>query len=458
MGSYEKDMKIAIIGSGLVGSLASIFLAKRGYNISVYERRSDMRKETHKGGRSINLALSNRGWLPLKQAGVIRQVEKMVIPMKGRIMHSTNSELTFQPYGQAGQAINSISRAGLNELLINTAEDAGVEFYFQHVCKNVDIENTSLTFETLKGTKDRTFDLIAGCDGAFSTVRSALQKSDRFNYSQSYIPHGYKELSIPPGSNGEFQMEKNALHIWPRGNFMLIALPNLDGSFTVTLFLPFEGENSFQQLSSYEKVKDFFKSQFPDAFPLLSELDTEWNTNPASSLVTVRSYPWVKNRIMLMGDAAHAVVPFYGQGMNCGFEDCRVLNDLLDNHGGDWNKTLPDYEQQRKPDADAIADLALQNFVEMRDLVGSEEFLLRKRIEAKIQAEYPDKWIPLYSMVTFNENIRYSEALEIGKKQAALMDKVMGTPEINETWESMNYQSVVETLSDSISKSSAGNT
>jgi kynurenine 3-monooxygenase len=447
MADSGKVNSIAVVGAGLVGSLAAIYLAKRGYKVSVYERRGDLRKSELKGGRSINLALSNRGWLPLQQAGVLDDVEKMIVPMKGRTMHGLDSTTTFQPYGQEGQAINSISRSGLNEVLINKAEKIGAQFHFGHQCLKVDIESTSVILDSKDQKKHFEHDIIIGADGAFSAVRAAFQKTDRFDYSQSYIPHGYKELQIPPGKNGSFLMEKNTLHIWPRGNFMLIALPNKDGSFTVTLFLPFEGENSFNALSDIRKVNQFFEEQFPDALPLLSELDKDWLENPTSSLLTVRSYPWYKNRTLLIGDAAHAVVPFYGQGMNCGFEDCRVLNDMLQQSNDNWKRVLPDYQLSRKPDADAIADLALQNFIEMRDLVGDEHFLLRKKIEARLQELFPDKWIPQYSMVTFNENLRYSEAHELGKRQERIMDEVMKQKNISNNWGKLDYQGIIDRLS-----------
>jgi kynurenine 3-monooxygenase len=445
--SKQSEKHIAIVGAGLVGSLAAIFLIKRGYRVTVFERRSDLRNSRLKGGKSINLALSNRGWLPLKQAGVIDEVEKMIIPMKGRMIHSLDEELTFQQYGLLNQAINSISRSGLNELLIEKAEELGAEFHFDHLCKEINPENTSIIFKTKEGIKPVTCDIIIGSDGAFSAVRSTFQKMDRFNYSQFYIPHGYKELSIPPGPNGEFQLDKHSLHIWPRGNFMLIALPNLDGSFTVTLFLAYEGEFSFQNIADNHTMNEFFKTQFSDAYSLIPNLESDWEANPTSSLVTVKCFPWVKNKTLIIGDAAHAIVPFYGQGMNCGFEDCRVLNDMLNQFEDDWDRLLPDYQENRKPDADAIADLALQNFIEMRDLVGNKEFLLRKKIEAKIQSLFPDKWIPLYSMVTFNESIRYSEALAFGKKQGKIMDEVMALEGIAENWESLDFQGLADKLS-----------
>lgn len=436
---------IAIAGAGLVGSLMAVFLAKRGYDVKVFERREDPRKGKSESGRSINLALSNRGLKALKKAGLLEKVADMMIPMKGRIMHDTQGELTFQPYGKEDEAINSVSRGGLNMLLMEEAEKLGVKIHFGQRIDNVDIDNTTLSVSSENGNDTVHADLILGADGAFSAIRAAMQISDRFNYEQYYIEHGYKELTIPP-LDGEFALDKNALHIWPRGNFMLIALPNLDGSFTCTLFLPFEGEKSFARIQTDEDVVSFFKTEFPDSIPLLPDLVEDYNTNPTSSLVTVRCYPWVKNRTLLIGDAAHAVVPFYGQGMNCGFEDCGVLDDMLGRFEEEWEVLLPEFEEFRKPDADAISDLALQNFIEMRDLVADPDFLLRKKIEARLQELYPDIWIPQYSMVTFNEDIRYSEAQKEGIRQAQIMDEVMKTPGIHDNWESLDFREIVSRL------------
>lgn len=438
--------KITIAGAGLVGSLMSIFLAKRGYEVHVLEGREDMRKAGAAQGRSINLALSNRGWLPLKQVGLESKVEKMVIPMHGRMMHDEEGLLTFQPYSKDGFAINSISRGGLNEVLMNEAEKNGVTFHFQHKCIGINFEDSIIHYEHLGQKKQHHSDLIIGADGAFSVIRRLMQRTDRFNYSQYFIEHGYKELSIPANANGGFEIEKNALHIWPRGNFMLIALPNQDASFTCTLFFPFDGEPSFSSLNSDHKIREFFQSTFGDAYDLMPSLMRDYHNNPTSSLVTIKCFPWVKNRTLIMGDASHAIVPFYGQGMNSGFEDCRVLNDLLDEYEDDWEKVLPNFEASRKPDADAISDLALQNFIEMRDLVAYDDFLLRKKIEARLYALYPDKWIPLYTMVTFKEDIRYSDALRIGNAQKKIMDKVMAQKNIYKNWEKLNFSEIVDQL------------
>lgn len=443
----SKELKnIALMGAGLVGSLMAIYLKKRGYNVTMYERRSDMRATGAAEGRSINLALSNRGLKPLAEVGLEKEVAKMVIPMNGRVMHDVAGNLTFQPYGKEGQFINSISRGGLNALLMNKAEALGVKILFDHKCLDVNLDQTEVVVEHNDTEKVITADLIIGTDGAYSSIRSSLQKTDRFNYHQRYIDHGYKELTIPPAENGSFLIEKNALHIWPRGNYMLIALPNIDGSFTVTLFFPFEGEKSFATIKTDNEVAAFFSEVFPDAMANMPTLLEDFKTNPASSMMTVKCYPWVKNKTLIIGDASHAIVPFYGQGMNSGFEDCRVLNDMLNAHNDDWDKVLPLFQAERKPDADAILELALRNFIEMRDLVGDESFLVRKKIEAKLHEKYPKKWIPLYSMVTFHENLRYSEAIAKGEQQKAIMDRVMAQDGILENWESVDLESIVNQL------------
>jgi kynurenine 3-monooxygenase len=443
----NKNKNIAIMGAGLVGSLMAIYLRKRGCEVSIYERRSDMRKAKVAAGRSINLALSSRGWKPLKEVGLESAINEMIIPMTGRVMHDESGNLTFQPYGKDGQAINSISRGGLNKLLIEKAEAAGVTVHFDHKCIGVDHEHSVVSLEHNGKQLEIEADVIIGTDGAYSAIRQAFQKTDRFNFNQQFIDHGYKELMIPAGKAGSFSIEKNALHIWPRGNYMLIALPNTDGSFTCTLFFPFEGERSFDTLKTDEEIMNFFNEIFPDAVDLMPTLLSDYKENPTSSLLTIKCFPWVKNKTLIIGDASHAIVPFYGQGMNSGFEDCRVLNDMLDEHDDDWDKVLPLYQISRKPDADAILDLALQNFIEMRDLVADDFFLTRKKIEAKLYEQFPEKWVPLYSMVTFHEDIRYSEAIERGRQQKEIMDKVMNRSNILESWEQVDLKQIVDQLS-----------
>lgn len=438
---------ITIIGAGLVGSLLSIYLSKRGYKVKVYERRGDMRKEKMSAGRSINLALSDRGLLALEKVGLAEEIKKISIPMHGRYIHNLDGSTAFQPYGKEGQYINSVSRGTLNMKLMDLAEEQGVEIYFNEKLSKIDWSNEVIEFESNKNKPLPSFktDLIFGADGAFSAARLQHQlQHGKFNYSQYYIDCGYKELTIPPTSDGEFAMQVNALHIWPRKDYMLIALPNLDKTFTCTLFFPFEGEASFEKLSTPEAVKSFFERTFPDAVKLMPDYINEFFINPTSSLVTVKCFPWIRgDKFALIGDAAHAIVPFFGQGMNCGFEDCRVLDELIDKHKQDWGKILKEYQTLRKPDGDAIADLAINNFTEMRDKTADPKFLLQKKIEARLHEKYPDKWIPAYSQVTFSPHIRYSEALKRGQMQEAIMQDVMAMPGIEEKWENVEVEDVI---------------
>ncbi len=435
--------EIIVLGAGLVGSLVSIYLARRGFKVRIYERRADMRKEDIPAGRSINLALSDRGWLGLKGAGIEEEIRKVAIPMHGRVMHSVKGELTFQPYGEKGQSIYATSRGILNCVMMTEAEKNGVEIFFNERCTHLDLEKSTAYF----GDRKVEGGAIFGADGAFSAARLQLQLStDRFEYSQHYLQHGYKELLIPAGAGNTFRMEKNALHIWPRGGYMLIALPNLDGSFTCTLFFPFEGDDSFALIKTKDDCKRFFERVFPDAVPMMPTLEEDFFHNPTGSLVTVKCFPWsYKDRICLIGDAAHAIVPFYGQGMNCGFEDCTRLDSLLERHGDDFQKIFSDFQLMRKPDTDAIAELAYMNFVEMRDLVGSQQFLLRKKIEARFHDKHPSKWLPLYSQVTFSD-IPYSKALENGLRQDEIMKRVMKIDKIEEKWDSEEVESVILSL------------
>jgi kynurenine 3-monooxygenase len=446
----EMKKHITIVGAGLVGSLLSIYLSKRGHKVKVFERRGDMRKEKMSAGRSINLALSDRGIKALEEVGIMDNIRKICIPMHGRYIHNADGSTAFQPYGKEGQFINSVSRGELNKQLMSLAESYGANLYFNHKCELINWKTNTITFE-LPDSRLTTDDsqLIFGADGAYSAARLQHQlQHDRFQYWQYYIDFGYKELNIPPGKDEGFQMEKNALHIWPRGNYMLIALPNIDGSFTCTLFFPFEGEPSFTSLSTKDKVKTFFQKTFTDAVPLMPTLTEDFFNNPTSSLVTVRCYPWIReDKFALIGDAAHGIVPFFGQGMNCGFEDCSVLNGLMDKYGDDWKTILQEYQQLRKPDGDAIAELALNNFIEMRDKVADPKFLLQKKIEARLHEKYPDKWIPAYTQVTFSPHIRYREALMRGKKQESIMQELMHMPNIAQMWETSEIEHwVIESL------------
>jgi len=432
----KQPSKVIIVGAGLVGSLWAVFMARRGYNVQVYERRPDMRAAGYRGGRSINLAMSERGWKAIEMAGIRDKIEQTALPMPGRMMHPVAGELTFQPYGKEGEAIYSVSRGGLNLALLDIADSfPNVEFFFEHRCTDVDLDLPYITFEDLRTGDTKTVEapLLFGTDGAFSAVRYALQKTDRFQYNQFYLDHGYKELSIPPAADGGYRMNPEALHIWPRGNFMLIALPNADRSFTCTLFLPFEGEISFENLKSGEDVTAFFRRFFPDTLELMPTLTQDFRENPTSSLITVKCRPWQwQNRILLLGDAAHAIVPFYGQGMNAGFEDCTILDGLHEQFQGDWSKMIPYFSARRAADGDAIAELAQRNFIEMRDLVADPKFLLRKKIAAHLHAQHPG-FLPVYSMVTFS-NTPYHIALEEDEAQNRLFSQILRLENIEENW------------------------
>ena len=439
--------EITIIGAGLVGSLLSIYLSKRGYKVVIFERRKDMRQQKMQAGRSINLALSDRGIKALEEVGIMQEIRKIAIPMHGRQMHNLDGTEVYQAYGKEGQFINSVSRGELNCRLMDLAEAHNVTIFFEHKCEEIDWSRKRIVFDDSGNGASLVhhFDLLFGSDGAYSAARLNHQlQHNRFQYQQHYIDFGYKELHIPPAENGGFRMEKNALHIWPRGNYMMIALPNTDGSFTCTLFFPFDGDPSFASLNNEEKVFEFFSNTFPDLIPLMPTLTEDYFNNPTASLVTVKCFPWIReNTFALIGDAAHAIVPFFGQGMNCGFEDCSVLNELMEQFNDDWNQILPAYQHLRKPDGDAIADLALNNFIEMRDKVADRVFLLQKKIEAQFSNKYPEKWTPAYSLVTFSKNIRYSEALSRGLYQQCIMDEIMTMPNIVENWNSIDVENKI---------------
>lgn len=428
---------ITIIGAGLVGSLLACYFSKRGHKVNVYERRPDMRQAGYIGGRSINLALSYRGWKALKQIGLDDAVSKMVIPMHGRMIHDLKGHTQLTPYGSKGENIFSVSRGDLNRLMVQEAEKFNdVKFFFDHRCTKVDFDNSELTFQKPDGelVVVKNSDFIFGADGAFSQLRYQMQTTPGFNIHQQYEPYGYKELHIPPGEAGMHLMKKNALHIWPRGNFMLIALPNTDGSFTLTLFAPIEGENSFASIKTDEELHTFFSRYFVDALPLMPDLAKTFAENPTSSLVTIRCYPWVYKNAALIGDAAHAIVPFYGQGMICGFEDVKELDEILTDTNENWQQALEKYQLQRKPNGDAILELALHNYIEMRDLSGRKDFQLRTQIEKKIAERFAPDFMTHYGMVVFSD-LSYYEAKQRGEKQNELLDKIMAMPNIEQCWD-----------------------
>ncbi len=429
--------EIAIVGAGLVGSLQAILMAKKGYNVNVYERRADIRKATLVQGKSINLALSDRGWKALELAGIAEEIRDIAIPMYQRCMHAVDGKLTYQPYGINNEAIYSVSRGGLNQRLVNLASEySNINYHFDSKCKDVDLKNKKLVIQDSvnKEISAKSYDKLFASDGAFSAVRLRLQKSPMFNYEQNYLTHGYKELLIPANEDGSHKLDKNCLHIWPRAEFMMIALANLDGSFTCTLFFPVEGDLSFNSVKTEADVSDLFKNYFPDALSLMPTLHKDYFENPTSYLITVKCAPWnFGEDVLLIGDAAHAIVPFYGQGMNAGFEDCTLFNDMYHERGGSWDSLFKDFSDKRIPDGNAIAELALENYIEMRDKTADEEFLIRKKIETKFTKLHPELWLPLYSQVTFS-NIPYSQAKENGLRQRAIMDQIMALPNILNEW------------------------
>jgi kynurenine 3-monooxygenase len=437
------EKKFTVAGAGLVGSLFAIYLAKKGHRVDVFERRKDMRTEAIGVGKSINLALSNRGWKALAGVGIDEEVKQMAIPMYKRVMHALDGTLTDQAYGKDGEAIYSVSRGGLNTLLMDLADrEEKVNFHFNQKCVDVDLKNASSVFEdaiTKEITKVEA-DHVVGADGIYSAVRTQMQRKDRFNYEQRYIEHGYKELVIPANADGTHQLEMNALHIWPRGTYMLIALPNQDGSFTCTLFFPFKGKYSFDSLTDDVSVLSFFKEVFPDTVSLMPTLLQDFKENPTSSLGIIRCFPWtVEDKVMLIGDASHATVPFYGQGMNSGFEDCSVFNELMEEHGDDWDACFKAYELARKENGDAIQDLSIHNFMVMRDKTADPKFLLQKKIEKHFSTKHPDKWLPLYSMVTFS-HIPYAEAWRLGQMQESIMAEIVALPDIESKWDSLEVE------------------
>ncbi len=410
-----------MVGGGLGGALMAVDLGKAGYEVEVYERRQDPRRGGSSAGRSINLAISTRGIQAMERAGVAREALAVAVPMEGRMIHSREGRLAFQPYGtEAGQAIHSVSRGDLNQVLIESAERLpGVRVHFGRRCTAVDLDTAAARFEDVETEESLEVraDVLVGADGAYSVVRSQMQKLDRFEYSQSYLSHGYKELHIPAGPRGSFLMEKNALHIWPRGGFMMIALPNHDGSFTCTCFWPHEGPHGFSALRSPDDVIQYFGTMFPDALSLMPTLAEDYFRNPTSSLVTVRCSPWrLHDRVVLLGDACHAVVPFYGQGANAAFEDCTVLSECIGESPSDLGRAFARYEALRKENTDALADLAVENFLEMRDRTASRTFLLKKKLEKGLHRLLPFWFLPLYSMVTFS-TLPYARARKRAKHQ-----------------------------------------
>jgi kynurenine 3-monooxygenase len=418
--------KFVLIGSGLAGGLLAAYLGRRGYDVDLYERRADPREGNIVGGRSINLAISTRGIHALEQIGIADEALRHAIPMRGRMIHDKFGALHFAPYDvDPKKCINSIGRVSLNTTVIEAAQrHANVRVHFNHKCTDVDLTEAVCRLETETGKLTVRGDAVIGVDGAFSAVRASMQRNiDNFQYNESYLAHGYKELVIPPAPDGSWRLEKNALHIWPRKSFMMIALPNPDGSFTCTLFWEFEGPRSFATTKTDDDVRRFFDEEFPDAVPLMPTLLEDFKNNPTGSLVTIRCAPWYyRDRVCLLGDAAHAVVPFYGQGMNAAFEDCIMLDECLDKFADNRESAFAEYFERRKENADALADLAIGNFIEMRDKTASRTFRAKKKLDHLLEAALPGVYLPLYTMVTFTR-VPYAQAA----RRARLQDRILYT-------------------------------
>jgi len=422
--------KFTVVGAGLGGALMAIQLARAGHTVVVYEKRPDPRGGPANEGRSINLAISTRGVHALSQVGLADEVLATAVQMRGRMMHALDGRLTFQRYGvERDHVLNSVSRTGLNVLLLNAAEKHGnVRLVFGKRCTGVDLATATAAFADVETGEPEWVegDVVVGADGAFSAVRQQLQRLDRFDFDQAYLGHGYKELTIPAGRDGAFVLAQDALHIWPRGEFMMIALPNQDGSFTGTIFWPFEGPNSFAELRTEADVLACFRATFPDAVPLMPTLARDYVATEAASLVTIRCRPWsYRDAVVLLGDACHAVVPFYGQGANASFEDCVVLSECLAEHAPDRTRAFTAYHERRKPHTDALADLSLANFVEMRARTASPAFLVGRRIEAAVHRLAPRRFVPLYTLVTFTR-MPYALAVERARAQSRALMRLGG--------------------------------
>ena len=444
--------KVIIVGAGLAGSYMAYAMGKKGYEVQVFEKRPDPRKSSHGSGRSINLVVSHRGWTALAYTGIEEEIRKIVVPAYGRQIHDLEGNENYFAYNIDNKAIHSISRGEFNKTLVELAEALpNVNITFDAFCEHVDFNTGTVHMKQSEQLNTYSADLIVGADGSGSSVRGALMKQPRFNYSQHFIESGYKEVHIPAGKDGAPQLNIDALHIWPRREFMLMGLANTDNGFTGTVFAPFDGEYGLDHLKTGADGLRYFKNYFKDAIPLIPNLEEQWESNPTSALACIRCEPyhWGTNT-MLIGDAAHATVPFYGEGMNGSLEDVRVFLELLDEHGdSDMKKVLEVYTQQRVPAGNALVDLSLRNFIEMRDLVADPSFQLRKKIERKVQANHPDKWTPLYTLVKFT-NIPYHEAKAEGERHDRIMEEILAIEGIKENWDSDKVEQEVLRLFESV--------
>lgn len=439
---------IIVVGAGLVGSLLSMFLAKRGHSVEVFDRMPDMRRTSLNSGRSINLTLCERGLRVLDSIGVGEAVRAVAVPAYGRLIHDVKGDVTFQPYGNSREAIFSIARSDLNKVLLDLAESRfGIRINFDEKCLDVDLDAPAVETKNLTtgALARRGAEVVFGADGAYSAVRFQMQKKTRLNFSQLYWEQGYKELGVPAGAGG-WTADKNAIHIWPRGNYMLIGFPNVDGSFTCSLHIPFEGPLSFASLRSEGDLLALFRESFPDAVPLMPDLVSDFFTHPANSMITVKCSPWSHaGKVALIGDAAHSIFPSYGQGANAGFEDCAALDECMQEYGDEWAELLPEYERRRRPNTNAIADLCIEHFTELRDLVGHPDFLLRKEIERKLNQTRPGEYTDLYSMISFT-CMPYTEALRLDRERRVIVDRLLGVDGIERKLNCAEVEDLIDSL------------
>jgi kynurenine 3-monooxygenase len=442
--------KIAILGAGLVGSVLAMYLARRGYQVDVFERHSDLRQLGAVGHRSsISMTLCDRGLHVLDDIGVGDAIRELTVPVYGRRIHTLTDLGPFQPYGNKGEALYAISRNDMNQaLLIHAEKYPNIHFHYNEKCIDVDLPSTTITFENTKTGSTTRYqpDRLFAADGAYSIVRRHMQRLDRFNYSQRYLDYGYRELTIPATASGEAIFDRNELHLWPRNSYLLLGFANRDNSITVSLFLPFIGPTSFASLRTTDDIRQFFEDSFPDALPYMPDLEKEYFAKVPNSMVTIQCSPWsYGDRITLIGDAAHAIVPYYGQGANAGFEDCMIFNRCLERHGDDWAAVFANFEALRKPNTDLIGQLAADHFVELNARVNDPRFLLRKQIERKVNRMYPNAYTPFYSMIAFSSR-PYIEAMQVEQRQRVIIDRVMDLEHIEARWDSFEVEQIIHQL------------
>lgn len=431
MYNSNSSLRITLVGAGLAGCLLAIYLAKRGFQVDIYERRRDIRRTKISGGRSINLTLATKGIQALKEVGLYDKVMRLTVPLKGRIIHAIDGSRTFQAYGQKEtDVLYALLRTHLSIALLNEVDEfEAVRIYFNQRCTGIDFDKRELYLqhEISKQQAIVGVNVVIGTDGSTSAIRAAMLAIGGFNFSQSYLDHGYKEITIPASQSSKPPLERNALHVWPRRQYMLNGFPNQDGSNTCVLFAPFQGENGLDNLNSEDKVLNLFQSQFPDILPFIPNLTQRYFSSKIGHLTTSKCQPWhVEGKALLLGDAAHTIVPFHGQGMNCAFEDCACLDKCIEKHGTDWQAVFQEFERHRKVNTDAIADLSLQNYVELREHVADSKFLLKKKVEKTLADKYPEHFIPRFSMVCFHQ-IPYSTAQYRGAIQQSIIEELCET-------------------------------